>query len=77
MSDLNEIIIEKIKEIAFKKVTADVDLFETGILSSILVVDLAVELENELTISIPFTEITVDNFRTVEKINLYLKSKIA
>ena len=77
MTDLTEIILSKIKEIAFKKTNVDNDLFETGILSSILVVDLALEFENEFNISIPFTEITLDNFRTVEKINFYLNSKIA
>jgi acyl carrier protein len=76
MSDIKELILEKIKEVAFKKVSDTVDLFETGVLSSILVVDLAVALEDSLNISIPFTEITLENFATVEKIKNYLDTKI-
>ena len=36
------------------------ELFQSGILSSILVVDLATSLEDEFNISIPFTEITLE-----------------
>ena len=70
-----EIIKEKIKEVAFKKVSDTDELFKSGILSSILVVDLATTLEDEFNISIPFTEITLENFSTPELIKNYIESK--
>lgn len=66
---------EKIKEVAFKKVNDGDELFQSGILSSILVVDLATSLEDEFGISIPFTEITLENFSTAEKISAYIEGK--
>jgi acyl carrier protein len=72
-----DVIKEKIKETAFKKVNDTDELFQSGILSSILVVDLATSLEDEFNISIPFTEITLENFSTAEKINAYVESKKA
>jgi acyl carrier protein len=68
---------EKIKEVAFKKVNDGDELFQSGILSSILVVDLATTLEDEFGISIPFTEITLENFSTAEKISAYIDGKKA
>jgi acyl carrier protein len=75
MSELAGIIKEKIKEIAFKKVNDDDELFKSGVLTSILTVDLATALEEELGISIPFTEITAENFNSVNSIKDYLNSK--
>ena len=72
-----EIIKEKIKEIAFKKVSNTDELFQSGILTSILVVDLATALEDELHVSIPFNEIKLENFSTPELIEKYIKSKTA
>jgi acyl carrier protein len=72
-----DVIKEKIKETAFKKVSDTDELFQSGILSSILVVDLATSLEDEFNISIPFTEITLENFSTAEKISAYVESKKA
>jgi acyl carrier protein len=70
-----EIIKEKIKEVAFKKVADTDELFQSGILTSILVVDLATSLEDEFDISIPFTEITLENFSTPELIKNYIETK--
>ncbi len=70
-----EIIKEKIKEVAFKKVNDTDELFQSGILTSILVVDLATSLEDEFNISIPFTEITLENFSTPQLIQTYIERK--
>ena len=70
------IIKDKIKEVAFKKVEDTDELFKSGILTSIIVVDLATALEDEFAISIPFTEITLENFSTAELINTYIKTKL-
>lgn len=70
-----DIIKEKIKEIAFKKVNDTDELFKSGILTSILVIDLATSLEEEFNISIPFNEITLENFSTPQLILNYIESK--
>ncbi|MFT5337536.1 MAG: acyl carrier protein [Sphingobacteriales bacterium] len=69
-------ILEKIEEIAFSTVQATEELWESRILDSITIVELATELEDEYNIEIPFEEIITDNFGTVEKMELYLNSKI-
>ncbi len=76
MSEKLEIIKSKIKEIGFKKVGDSDELIKSGILTSILVVDLAGALEEEFGINIPFNEITVENFSTAQTINQYLASKM-
>jgi acyl carrier protein len=75
MAEMISIIKDKIKEVAFKKVTDTDELIKSGILSSILVVDLATLLEEEFSVSIPFTEITVENFSTPELIKKYIETK--
>lgn len=77
MPEMIEVIKEKIKEVAFKKVNDTDELFQSGILTSILVVDLATSLEDEFAISIPFTEITLENFSTPQLIMAYIESKKA
>ncbi len=75
MEDLTERIKLKIKEVAFKKVNDSDELLKSGILTSILAVDLATALEEELNFSIPFTEITEENFSSVISIRDYILSK--
>lgn len=70
-----ETIKDKIREIAFKKVGDKDELIKSGILTSILVVDLANALEEEFNVSIPFNEIIIENFCTPENIQKYLKQK--
>jgi acyl carrier protein len=74
-ADLKHIILEKIKEVSFKKVNEDTELLKSGILTSILVVDLANALEEELNISIPFNEITAENFENPLAIEKLLLTK--
>jgi acyl carrier protein len=74
-ADLKNIILEKIKEVSFKKVNEDSELLKSGILTSILVVDLANALEEELNISIPFNEITAENFENPLAIEKLLLTK--
>ncbi len=76
MQETIDTVKEKIREVAFKKVNDNDELFQSGILSSILVVDLATSLEDEFGISIPFTEITLENFGTAEKIRAYIAGKM-
>ena len=65
---------EKIEELTFESVEAQESLIESGVLDSITVVDLAVFIENEYDVSIPFNEIKPENFETIEIIQSYVES---
>lgn len=75
MNEIQQVIASKIQEIAFTKVTADMELIKSGILTSILVVDLATALEEEFNIQIPFNEITVENFSSILLIEKFIQEK--
>jgi acyl carrier protein len=72
---IEQLISEKIFELTYKKISSpNEELVDSGILSSITLVELAVALEKELAISISFMEINKENFKTVNAIkNLILK----
>lgn len=73
---MEKFIIDKIEEITFSAVQPTDSLWEEKILDSISIVELVVELENEFHIKVPFNEIIVENFETVERIVNYLNTKI-
>jgi acyl carrier protein len=70
-----QIISQKIFELTYKKISSlDEELIDSGILTSITLAELAVELEKELAVSISFMEINKENFKSVNAIkNLMLK----
>ena len=72
---MENFIQEKIFEIAFSKVTANQELWESKILDSITIVELIVEIESEYSIKVPFNEIIVENFSTIEKMIHYIQTK--
>jgi acyl carrier protein len=76
MNETQQIIANRIHEIAFNKVQLDSELIKSGILSSILVVDLATSLEEDFNVQIPFNEITIENFSTVLLIEKFLNEKL-
>lgn len=69
-------IKEKIKEVSFNSVESSQSLIASGLLDSITIVDLAVALESEFSISIPFNEVSPEHFETVESIEKLIRSKI-
>jgi len=73
---MEKFIINKIEEITFTEVGPTDSLWEEKVLDSITIVELVVELENEYKIKVPFNEIIVENFETVERIVVYLNGKI-
>jgi len=73
---MEKFIINKIAEITFTEVGPTDSLWEEKVLDSITIVELVVELENEYKIKVPFNEIIVENFETVERIVVYLNGKI-
>ena len=73
--EIERIIAEKIFELTHKKnLLTNEELIESGILSSVTVAELAVELEKEFAINISFMEVNKENFKSVSAIkNLLLK----
>jgi acyl carrier protein len=72
---MENFLIDKINELAFTKVTITDKLWESNILDSISIVELVVEIENEFSIKVPFNEIIVENFETIENMMKYIESK--
>jgi len=72
---MKEFLIAKIEEIAFSKVETNDSLWESSILDSITVVELATDVESEFGIDIPFDEIIVENFETLDRLIAYIKKK--
>jgi acyl carrier protein len=72
---MENFLIDKIEELAFTKVTKSEKLWESKILDSISIVELVVEIETEFSIKIPFNEIIVENFETIENMIQYIESK--
>lgn len=72
---MKEFLFSKIDEIAFTEVSIDESLWSSGVLDSITVVELAVEIETEFEINVPFEEIIVENFETVERLISYIAKK--
>lgn len=68
-------IISAIEEVSFTEVTKDEALWSSGILDSITIVELAVEIENEFNIKIPIEDIIEDNFQTVQNLMNYISTK--
>jgi acyl carrier protein len=77
MDNLIPQIQQAVKNICFKSVEPSDALISTKILDSINAVDLAVELENEFGISIPFVDINEQHFESVNTINNYVQLKLA
>ena len=48
--------------------SADVDLFDTGLVDSIGLVELILELEDRFGISLPMDNLEIDDLRTVRRI---------
>lgn len=72
---MEEFILNAIEEVSFTSVELDDPLWSSGVLDSITIVELSVELENEFDIKIPIEEIVVENFETARKILTFIQSK--
>ena len=72
---MEKFLIEKIDEIAFTEVSLTDSLWESGVLDSITVVEFATEIEDEYNFKIPFDEIVVENFETLDRVIQYINKK--
>lgn len=60
-----------------KKISSGTEeLVESGILNSITITELAVEMEKSFSVSVSFMEITKENFRDLISITRLVKSKL-
>ena len=74
---MKKFLIEKIEEIAFEAVEENDSLWESRVLDSITIVELAVEIESEYNIKIGFDEIVVENFETLNLLINFITKKLA
>jgi methoxymalonate biosynthesis acyl carrier protein len=61
-AELTQFLEARIKQ----PVTADLDLFASGLVSSLFAMELLVHLEGAFKISVPSEELRLDSFRTVQ-----------
>jgi acyl carrier protein len=54
----------------------DTDLFESGLLDSLSFVDLLVSLEREFDTTIGLDDLEVDNFRTIDRMAVFLVDRM-
>ncbi len=52
----------------------DVDLIQSGLLDSLALVELLLELEREFDISLPLRDLDIEDFRTIESIGTFIES---
>jgi len=65
-NQLQQQIIEIFSERFETQLASDeVDLLETGLVDSVKIVELVLEIEQRFGISLPFEELEIDDFRTV------------
>jgi D-alanine--poly(phosphoribitol) ligase subunit 2 len=50
----------------------DTDLIEAGLLDSLALVSLLAEIEQALGVELPLDELAVDDFRSIERIRVFL-----
>jgi acyl carrier protein len=72
---LKEFLREEVQKLAFREVSDSESIAKSRLLDSITLVDLAVAIEDEFKIKIPFNEITEDNFDSIDLIAAYLHKK--
>jgi len=76
-AEIEKIISEKIFGLTLKKISsANEELIDSGTLSSITMVELAVELEKAFSISLSFMEVSKENFRNVAALKRLLLQKL-
>lgn len=76
--EITDTIRKLIHALTFKKISSENELLvDSGILSSITVAELAIELERSFSISISFMEINKENFNTLYSIKQLVTQKLS
>ncbi|MGZ3863596.1 MAG: phosphopantetheine-binding protein [Bacteroidia bacterium] len=75
--EITATITKLIYGLTHKKISSEEEeLVESGILNSITITELAVELEKTFSVNVSFMEITKENFRDTSSIKKLIKSKL-
>ena len=75
--EITETIKKLIFGLTYKTIASENEtLVESGILSSITIAELAVELERSFSVSVSFMEINKENFNTLAAIKKLVKTKL-
>ena len=72
---MKDYLVDKIEEISFERVELNDSLWQAGVLDSITIVELAVDIEEEFGIDIPFDEIIEANFETLGRLMAFIEKK--
>ncbi len=72
---LQEFLHEEVQKLAFREVSSSESIAKSRLLDSITLIDLAVSIEEAYHIKIPFTEITDENFDSIDLIIAYLNRR--
>jgi len=76
-SEIEKLISENIFALTYRKISSpQEELIETGILNSITLAELAVELEKTFSVSLSFMDINRENFCSSEKIKNLIQKKL-
>lgn len=74
--EIEKLIAERIFALTLKKIVSpQEELIESGILNSITLAELAVELEKTFSVSFSFIEVNKENFSSIGKIEQLLRKK--
>lgn len=61
-----------VQELSLEAPAVDEDLIDTGILDSLIFVQLVFFIENEYGLEVSVEELEIDNFRTIEQIGKFI-----
>lgn len=74
-AQIKKIIFEINPRVQNRHFDNETDLFENGILDSVLTVELILKLETVYSFKFQFEDLGVENFRTISKLHLLLLGK--
>ncbi len=76
-TEIEKIISDKIVGLTHKKIASpDEELVESGILTSITIAELAVEVEKLFSVSVLFMDVSKENFTSVNTIKKLVQKKL-
>ncbi|WP_066045225.1 acyl carrier protein [Bathymodiolus septemdierum thioautotrophic gill symbiont] len=65
-----------VQKLVVKKVNEDEALISSGLIDSVIIVELILEIEKELGISVALDEVSEQNFDSINKLHQYLLGKM-
>lgn len=73
---MKETIQNIIQELVLKKLGEDDALISSGLIDSVIIIELILEIEQKLGISVALDEVTEQNFDSINKLHQYLSHKV-